>query len=84
MRARRVHTDDALSAFATHDAKHDIKHAVAHAESGAVRSFSVPQEERIEMQVVHVCAGGLYARVSLRIGIEAMDKSVPRASNISI
>ena len=65
MRARRMHTDDALSAFATPEAKHDMNHAVVHAEFGAGRSFSVIQKERVEMQVAHVCADGLYARVSL-------------------
>ena len=79
-----MHTDDALSAFATSEAKHDMNHAIVHAESGAGRSFPVPQEERIEIQVVYVCADGLYACVSLQIGIEAMDKSVPRASNMRI
>ena len=74
-----MHTDDALSAFATPEAKHDINHAVVHAEFGAGRSYSVLPKKRIEMQVVLVSADGLYARVSLRIGIEAMDKSVPRA-----
>ena len=69
MRARRLHTDDTLSTFATHDAKHDVNHAVIHAEFDAGRSFSVPQEERIEIQVVYVCADGLYARVSLRISL---------------
>ena len=60
-----MHTDDALSAFTTPKARHDMNHAVVHAESGAGRSFSVPQKERIEMQVVRVCADGLYARFSL-------------------
>ena len=79
-----MHTDDASSAFATREAKHNMNHAVVHAEFGAGRSYSVPQIERIEKQVVRVCADGLYARVSLQIGIEAMDKSVPRASNMRI
>ena len=44
-----MHIDDAVSAFATPEAEHDMNHAVVHAESGAGRSFSVPQKERIEM-----------------------------------